>query len=180
MDALLELNKQGLFSRLAKVRHTDEFYVANELIDVLSERKERDKRLVNDYSKDEIQTCKIRRPSGLKTVRMLTKKGIERYLHEGKLFDYKNACSYFSVTPVDKTTLAFTEELRSFMTSEDDAGTYNTKKILKWLFDKRKSCVVLGNDTTIENVVKIFGSRQDANQDKLRFLKEFLKGPSRE
>ena len=58
MEELLELNKKGLFNRLDKVQHIKDLYVANDLIEVLSTQKERDKRLINDYTDEEIKTYK--------------------------------------------------------------------------------------------------------------------------
>lgn len=184
MEALLELNKQGLHTRLAKVQHVKDLYVASDLIDTLSNQKERDRRLINDYSEDELKTYKIQRPGGLKTVRMLTKKGIERYLHEGKLFDYNNACSYFSVIPIDKVKQGYIADLESFLSNtnttkkdnvkKDTIKKYDTKKLLKWLFGKRKMCKALGDQTSIAEVLEIFGTSEDADQPKLEFLKSLL------
>ena len=176
MEALLELNKQGLHTRLAKVQHIKDLYVASDLIDILSNQKERDRRIINDYSEDELKTYKIQRPGGLKTVRMLTKKGIERYLHEGKLFDYNNACSYFSVIPIDKVKQGYQADLESFLsttntTKKDNVKKYDTKKLLKWLFGKRKMCKALGDQTSIAEVLEIFGTSENADQPKLEFLK---------
>jgi len=186
MEALLELNKQGLHTRLAKVQHIKDLYVASDLIDILSNQKERDRRIINDYSEDELKTYKIQRLGGLKTVRMLTKKGIERYLHEGKLFDYNNACSYFSVIPIDKVKQGYLADLESFLSDtnttkkdnvkkdnvkKDTIKKYDTKKLLKWLFGKRKMCKALGDQTSIAEVLEIFGASEDADQSKLEFLK---------
>lgn len=169
MEALLELNKQGLHTRLAKVQHIKDLYVASDLIDILSNQKERDRRIINDYSEDELKTYKIQRPGGLKNVRMFTKKGIERYLHEGKLFDYNNACSYFSVIPIDKVKQGYIADLESFLSN---TKKYDTKKLLKWLFGKRKMCKALGDQTSIAEVLEIFGTSEDADQPKLEFLKK--------
>ena len=181
MEAFLELNKQVLHTRITTVQHVKDLYVASDLIDVLSNQKERDRRIINDYAEDEIKIYKIQRPGGLKTVRMFTKKGIERYLHEGKLYDYQNACSYFSVIPVDKVRQGYQTDLESFSinnnsdaTQEKKYGTkkYDTKKLLKWLFGKRKMCKSLGDQTSIVEVLEVFGTSDDADQNKLEFLKK--------
>lgn len=182
MEALLELNRQGLHTRLAKVQHVKDLYVASDLIDTLSNQKERDRRIINDYSEDELKTYKIQRPGGLKTVRMLTKKGIERYLHEGKLFDYQNACSYFSVIPIDKVKQGYLTDLESFLstaekkdtTKKDNVKKYDTKKLLKWLFGKRKSYKALGDQTSIAKILEVFGTSSELDQPKLEFLKGLI------
>ena len=113
MESLLELNKQALFARLKSVQRINELYVANDIIDVLSSQKNTDKTLLNSYNEDEIRVNKIYRESGTRLVRMLTKKGVERYLLEGKVLDYKNACEYFNIKPVDKLAFKYNKEFSS-------------------------------------------------------------------
>jgi hypothetical protein len=146
MDDLLELNKQGLFEdldELTRINNTD--IKCNDLIELLSTAQVRDKRLINKYSDDEIYTKMIKTGKYKRKCRIFTPKGIERYLHEGKLFNYENTCAYFSVKPKDK-------ELKIVKQLVKD-GEVLIKKTLKWLYGKRKSIKWLGDTQPIEEFI---------------------------
>lgn len=164
-EALLELNKTALFDKLDLVQRVGNLYVANDIIEALSNQKERDKRLINDYNSDEVQTYKIKRGKLVRLVRMLTIQGIARFLSEGKLYDQKNACLYFKVELPKKDV--FAEELSKCEISDN---VYTTNKLLKWLFQKRKMCKELGPTTTITDVLSVFADNPDADQDRLKYL----------
>jgi hypothetical protein len=170
MIGLLELNKNVLHDKLSKLKKYNDLYVAKDLIDILSDQKERDTRVINEFTDEEIKVHTVRRKSGLKSVRLFTAKGIERYLHEGKLFDYQNACSYFNVPAKDKVA----ESYSAFLSEIYDSTTkkYNTKKILKWLFEKRKMCKSLGDYTTLGAVISIFKQSPDVVPEKLKFIQK--------
>jgi hypothetical protein len=185
---LLELNKSSLFAKLDKVQRVKELYVANDVIDVLSNQKERDRRTLSDYNTDELKTYKIKRNGVLKIVRMFTKKGIERYLQNGKIFDQKNASEYFKVDiPVvdhlgeelikciacaatDRTATDRTATNRTDLKQAD----YKTTKILKWLFGKRKLCRALGEYTTIEKVVNTFEKDDAVDSERMQYLTNII------
>ena len=92
-----EINKTGLHSKLKKAVVIDGCYKANDIIGVLSNNIERDKRLINDYEEDEVVVKKTKCGHYMRSARFFTQKGIERYLSEGKLFSYENACLFFKV-----------------------------------------------------------------------------------
>ena len=92
-----EINKTGLHSKLKKAVVIDGCYKANDIIGVLSNNIERDKRLINDYDEDEVVVKKTKCGHYMRSARFFTQKGIERYLSEGRLFSYENACLFFKV-----------------------------------------------------------------------------------
>lgn len=166
-NTLLDLNKTALHTKLKnQVQKIGDLHVTNDIIDALSNQKERDRRLVNDYTEDEIKTYTIKRTSGLKSVRMFTKKGLERYVHEGKLYDYANACRYFNIPPINQQTI----EYNKFLESIESDKKYKTNSLLKWLFGKRKMCKALGEYCTIDEILGIFKESKDAITDHLEFL----------
>lgn len=157
IDSLLDYNKQALFTKIKTVKVIRNTYRANELIDVLSSMPDRDKRIISEYEKDEVLIRRTQCKGVLRMTRFLTEKGVSRYLHEGKVFSYKNACEFFKVEPRDleKEKLERELELMKEEENSDDNETplYNTKKLLRWLFEKRKSAKVLGETCTAETIL---------------------------
>jgi hypothetical protein len=143
IDKLQEINRKGLFEKLNKCYKTEVGdYVCNDIIEAISEMKTRDKRLINKYADDEVfvQILKIRgQPRN--NYRVFTEKGIRRYIHEGKLYNYKNVCEYFGVAPIDKTI----DEIKNL---EFERGKYDVKRVLKWLYERRKQNKALGEVIT--------------------------------
>jgi hypothetical protein len=161
-----ELNQQVLFSKLDRIPKIDNVYVrCNDLIDVVSDAKIRDKRLINDYGSDLVIIKKIKVKGVLRECRCFTRMGLETYIHNGKLYDYKNVCAYYQVTMKD----FIADELKSLVVEEEDDEVYfNTKQILKWLFEKRKSDKSLGDKismTDLREWIKNHNTR-DANEKK--------------
>jgi hypothetical protein len=184
-ESLLELNRSALFEKLDTVFSLSGSYVACDLIDILSNQPDRDKRLINDWNNGEVVVHKIVRDGGLRSVRFFTKAGICRYLIEGKLFAYADACSYFNEPVVNLEHLKWTRELAAMEVKEvkevrekdreKEDKTYKTTSLLKWLFGKRKMCVELGKSTTIPIVIDKFSEDPDIIEERLKFLKEKTK-----
>ncbi len=172
MEKLADLNRAALYKRLDKVQKESELYVALDLIDTLSMQKERDRRLINNYSDSEMVTLKTSRKGRTKMVRMFTLAGIEKYLYEGRVYDYENACSYFGIKPKNKLTENFEMDIKSMQRPDCacSVATYDTKKMLKWLFGKRKSCKELGDQMTIDTLLKRFGDSDEVITERMQFL----------
>lgn len=186
-ESLIKLNKEHLYAKLDKVQKINKLYVAGDLIEVVSQQKERDKRIINGYTQDELVTHKIKRKDGLKTVRMFTKAGIARYLAEGKLYDLKSTSEYFSIQVVKPDPLAESlkkchveleqqDEVKNDETTKDKVKhaepqkLYKTKALLKWLFGKRKSCKQLGETTDLASVIELFSDDDSVIDERFRFL----------
>ncbi len=181
-QVLLDLNKNTLYERLKKVQRIKDLYVAADVIDILSNQKERDKRIISDYAEDEIVTHTVKRASGLKSVRMFTLKGIAKYLNEGKIYDLINACSYFNVPYTDPKLKEYHAFLESIQEPSEDKSIqepsikkYKTTTLLKWLFGKRKMCKALLNYCSIEDVIATFEDSDDIDKEKLKMLKILTK-----
>jgi nitrite reductase/ring-hydroxylating ferredoxin subunit len=164
MDAILEFNRNGLSEKINNLNIVDECYPANDLIEILSNAKERDKKLINGYSETEVIIKKVERNKLIRSVRYFTKSGVARYLHEGKLFNYKNACAHFGVIPIDLDIVEYKKQLARYETVD---GRYKVAPVLKWLYGKRKSCKALGEIATKEEILE-FVSKADTNADPVK------------
>ena len=151
IESLLDYNKQALYDKIRSVKVIRNTYRANDLIDVLSSAPDRDKRIIADYEKDEVLIRRTQCKGVLRMTRFFTLKGVTRYLHEGKVFSYKNACSFFGITPKDLEKEKLEKELANY---KEEDGNYNTKRLLRWLFEKRKSAKVLGESCSIEKIIE--------------------------
>lgn len=150
MENLQLLNRTAIHEKLKSVHKIADNYVANDLIDAISTHKERDKKLINGWADDEVFTQKTVRGNAMRIVRLFTMKGIARYLQEGKVYSYENLCEYFNVQPIDKELEQFKKELETIQ-NED---TYQTNKLLKWLFESRVQAKALGSYTTKEKITE--------------------------
>lgn len=135
MNDLLEFNKQELFKQLNSLTKFNNMYRCNDIIELVSQSVARDKRLISDYNKeDEITCCKVPVDGVIRLCRFFTRKGLTRYIHDGKLYNYKNVCCYFEITPKNKS-VKFIQRC----VSSNNPLMFDKKKILKWLFSRRKA-----------------------------------------
>ena len=171
-QSLLAANKTALFTKLDAVQKIKELYVANDIINVLSSHASRDLSIISAYSDEEVKIFTTKRATGLKAVRFFTRQGLIRYLHEGKLINYQLACEYFGVAPLDKQSIEFANYLRSIY--DADSNKYKTSTLLRWLFNKRKTCKSLGDYTTINDVLDTFGNSDEIDESKLNYLKTMI------
>lgn len=176
IDNLLDFNKKGIFDKLSKIRTIKinqlVYYLCNDVIDILSESPVRDKRLINDYESDEVVIRKKYINNVLRECRFFTIKGIERYLYEGKVFNYKNACDYFGVNVKNKQYEKWKADIDKILIS----GVFQTKTILKWLYEKRKSIKTLGEQISTSDLIKWLDGVEDddINQNKQKWLLMYL------
>lgn len=169
LNSLLDLNKTHLYEKLDTVQKIDKLWVVADIVDILSNQKERDRRIINDFiAIEEVVIQTIKRPSGIKTVRMFTHKGITRYLDEGKIYDLKNACEYFGVPYKDPRLKEYKAYLESIQVGDKK---YKTNAILKWLFGKRKMCKALNEQCSIAELLEVFGESEEADAHRLAYLK---------
>jgi hypothetical protein len=166
MEKLIELNKSHISAKLDAAKHLDD-YVANDVIVAVSSSIERDKRIINDFGKDELYVKSIVRNGLCRSVRLFTKKGIERYVKIGKIFDYKNVCKYFDIVPEDKEKAEFQQQLERI---KKKGELYYTSHILKWLFEKRKQNKILGEYCSITSILFYYSKNPYVNQKKLQML----------
>ncbi len=167
--SLLNANKVALFAKLDGVQKIKELYVANDIIEAVSNKKGRDMNMISSYADDEVQIYTIKRATGLKAMRFFTKKGLTRYIHEGKLFDYKNVCEYFGIEPNDKQALEYKQYLETIY--DTTTKKYKTSTLLRWLFNKRKMCKSLSDYTDIQSVIDLFENSDEIDDTKLNYLK---------
>lgn len=181
MNELIQLNKNAIYDKLKNVHKIADNYVANDLIDAVSTHKERDKKLINGWGEDEVFIQKTVRGNSMRLVRLFTMKGIARYLQEGKVYSYENLCKYFNIQPIDKELEKLKKELNNIKAGngdnikDGDGDTYQTNKILKWLFESRVQAKSLGSHTTKEKLTEWLNSGlkdiKNINKKKLQLLK---------
>lgn len=135
---LLELNRNELFKTLDNVKkYHNKYWRCDDIFEALSTSRVSDKRLINDYNDEEVFTMSIKVGNVTRSCRVFTKHGLIRYIHEGKISDYENACAWIGVNPKNKLL----ETVQKFI---NDDKEFKTAQILKWLFEKRKADKSLG------------------------------------
>lgn len=171
-DILLDQNKQALYKKLDNVRRCHDYLVCNDVINALSQAKERDKHILNNFDNEEIVICKVRVSGVLRECRCFTQKGIVRYLHEGKLYNYQNACSYFNVEPHDKN---YEKALKQILACIDTTTqTFVMHKLLKWLFNKRKSIASFGDEISTTDLIAKLKTMSDVDMKKLKLFEKIV------
>ena len=166
MEEFVLFNQKALFSKLDKVRKINNCYNCNDIIEILSESKSRDIRHINDYDISEVIICKVFIETQTRRLRYFTLAGIAKYLHEGKIYSYANACVYFSVQPINKEHIKWKKTVDTFLVND----SFDTNKILKWLFEKKKSCVALGNYVDIGKLSLYLKSVSGYNEERAKWL----------
>ena len=168
MDRLEEINKNAIFKKIDNIINKDGSVKCNDLIDAISQSKESDKRLINGWSNDLIN-CKILKCNNvMRKCRVFTPIGIIKYIHIGKIYSYKNVCLYFKTEPIDEKI----NEINKCMKTKK---IFYTKKIMKWLFEKRKQNKILGEEVFINEFliwIKNYDD-EDINKEKQKYLLEF-------
>ena len=138
---LIDLNRTSLFKQLDAIKvHIGHHYRCDDIIKELSSSVTSDKRLINDYEDDETVILTIRVKGMTRKCRAFTKKGLIRYIHEGKVVDYENACLWVGTKPKNKLM----EKVEKLLVD----GKFAKSKILKFLFEKRKTTSALDNYVT--------------------------------
>jgi hypothetical protein len=173
MQEFLDINRNSLHEKLSKVKKVKNCYRADEVIEILSNSAVRDKRLINNYTDEEVVVLDVKTKGYTRKARFFTKTGISKYLSEGKVFSYINACKFFEVEPEDLDKKKMKEELKKCIVNSEKL-TFNTKATLKWLFEKRKSVKHLGEECSYDELLKWMNTVV-VNEKKLELLKEMKK-----
>jgi hypothetical protein len=166
MEGFILVNQRALFTKLDTVRKIDKLYNCNDIIEILSESKARDMRLINDYDISEVVIKKVFINTQTRRLRYFTLLGIAKYLHEGKIYSYANACAYFSVQPINKEHAKWKKTVDSYVVD----GLFATGNILKWLFEKKKSCMALDNYISIDKLKVYLDSTNGYNEERAKWL----------
>lgn len=176
IQKFLDVNRKAIFDKLDTVivikpdQSDAKLYLVNDVIDAISELKVRDKRLVNDWSDDYIGLVKYAKPGDqMRTYRAFTQLGITRYLAEGKIYSYKNACEWFGTVPKNKQHEVWESDLKKYQLAD---GSHDLRKILRWVYEKKKSCERFPDEITWRQLIKrIEDGSAEYNTDKLNWLK---------
>ena len=175
----LDVNRKAIFDKLDRVTIIEsdgkKLYIANDIIDAISELKIRDKRLINDWTEEYIKIVKYAKPNDqIRTYRVFTKEGITKYLAEGKIYSYKNACEYFGISFTNKQYNTWENDLNKFQLTD---GNHDLRKILRWIYEKKKSCERFPDEISWTDLIKkIENSNTDYNTEKLQWLKNNWSG----
>jgi len=162
LNKLHDINRQFIYDKLDAVQcieRDNQIYVrCDDIFRILSKSIVRDKRLINDYSSDEVITMSIEVSSGqskvIRLCRLFTQKGLHRYIQEGKIISYIHVCEYFNLSVKDSDII----KINSCLVDKD---LFDTKKILKWVFGKRKQVKQLGATVNIKEFAEWLSSNQD-------------------
>lgn len=165
MDDLQLANKTDVFEKLANLVVVRETIRCNDLIDAISTSVSRDKRLINNYTPEQMIKHDVQVGNTLRSCRMFTMEGIKRYVHEGKIYSYKNVCEYFGLSPIDPL-IAEMDKCKV-----PGSETFMTKKMLKWLFDKRKQTKELKSTVSLDKLRQwLVPYKNQINSDKYKLL----------
>lgn len=161
-DDLSDINTSSLFKKLEGIYRSDDLIASIQLINIVSSKPQRDKNLISAFDSSEIEIRLYTNESGYKrNIRFFTKKGLSRYLHSGKIFDYINVCKYFEIQPIDKTTQQFEYDLSKMeiiipkknRIKSSPSKLYKTSSLILWLYGKRKVHKSLSYSTTISDFI---------------------------
>lgn len=168
MDALKEINRKAVFSKLDKIMLNEGHVKCNDLIDVLSTAKESDKRMINGWGADFIYVKFMKCGSVNRACRVFTPPGIVKYIHAGHIYSYENACLYFKTEPIDKKAV----ELKKCLCKPN---VFHTYKIMKFLFNKRKQSKLLGKTVFIQELINWLDDYEndDIIEENKKYLLEF-------
>jgi hypothetical protein len=155
MLSLISINKKALNDKISKLNIINNHYPANDLINIISNSKETDKRLINDFIKDiEIVIYKTKHNNRIKSLRYFTELGIKRYLKEGKIFSYNLICEIFQIIPTDKEQI----KLEKILKKAKNKNLYKTSIMLKWIYNTRKQSILLKNEAELKDIIQFVES----------------------
>jgi hypothetical protein len=163
MEDFALINKEAIFDKLSSLRVFEETIKCNDLIDAISTAISRDKRIISKYTVDEMITMKVDVKGTLRNCRMFTDIGIARYIQEGKIYAYENVCEYFGVEPRNPYDKQVDDCL-------DEEGVFDTKKILNWLYGRRKQDRSMGLKITVDKLIKWLDSHDDAIEERRSYM----------
>lgn len=173
MDDLIELNYKSIADKLDKVSCIKNSYAAVDLIGVLSNNVERDKRLISDWDDSLVVVRNVKRGNFTRKIRYLTLEGIKKYLSDGKVFNRDAAYKYFGLPAVNLEQKKWCEIFDKFKHEHDDE-LYKTSSVLRWLFEKRKSTKELDTYASLIDIVN-FVEGFEISDEKIAFLKGLIK-----
>lgn len=141
-----------------------------DIFEILSDSVACDQRMVNAYDETEIVVSDIPSSNGaVRRCRLFTRKGLVRYIHEGKITEYENACIWLGEQPRNKLV----EVVRGMLSVE--TRSFKTRQILKWLFQRRKYDKLLGENVscnTLWNWMQLYKDQID--QDRFSAIEHFV------
>lgn len=165
LDELIELNKKALWEKISSCRSLkDGRIMCNDFIEAVSEKKETDKRLISDYTSDEIIVAFYELECGFKQCRFFTQSGIRRFVQEGHLYNYENVCEYFQIEKRDLMLEDFKKKV-AYCIKTDRIKKHT---LLKWLFNKRKTTKTLSDELSYEEIFDWLITCDDSSIDEIK------------
>ena len=166
IDDYVQINQLVIFAKIDTVRRLDDLYHCNDLINILSDSIARDVRLVNDFTSDELVIRTAWDKTQYRRMRYLTLFGVARYIHDGKIYSYANACAYFSLEPINKQHAKWKKSIDAFIIND----MFSTKHILQWLFERKKSCAALGIVVSKQRLAAYLAETAYYNKERADYL----------
>lgn len=183
-QTLINERKQHMFAKLDKIYRVNiiineqikTIYKMSDLINITSSAKNRDYHLMIKHGKYITHDVLIN--NAVRSCCFLDIEGIKFYLYHGKVSNYTDTCSYFDIPCINLNYLKYDKELEN-MQNEDKASVlnkdvYETSKILRWLFGKRKSNQSLGQYTDIRKLIDTYKDNMSI-KEKIDYLIDKIK-----
>lgn len=182
-ETLINERKQHMFDKLDKIYRVNiifneqikTIYKMADLINLTSYSKHRDYNLMLKYSNCISHDILIN--NAIRTCCFLDIEGIKFYLYNGKVSNYIDACKYFNIPCINLKYLKYDKELENIQNGSSDSlnkSQYETNKILRWLFNKRKSNQSLGNYTNIRKLIDTYKDNMEI-KEKIDYLIDKIK-----
>jgi hypothetical protein len=185
MNSLLEYNRVALFEKLNKVpyiqieqtrqaEHQTEhqaeqtrqtrwhLVLCDGIIDCCSHAASRDRRIISDFTADEVQIYKRRR--------YFTLTGLTRYTQDGHIVNYVNLCLWAGIIP------DIYHEYNKLLKKIKKGPLFITISLIKFLFGRRVSVRGLNPTCTVVEFLQslTITQEQEADQDRLKYLKQLI------
>lgn len=162
MTELLEYNNKAILSALEKVAVKESYYHFKELIEALNGKITDIQTMKNElqpYYKTFYRSIKGR----LTRTTFIELEGIKKYLIMGSAQNIEIAAEYFrfDVDEIIRQNALFQLEYLK----EPGKPNYNTQKLLRYLFDKRKACCLLPSEIELAAFYNWITKIQELNGD---------------
>lgn len=162
MDELTTFNNKAIFALLEKVAKKETYYHFKELIEALG-GKVSDIQILKTELQPYYKTFHRNIKGRLIRTTFIELEGIKKYLMIGTAQNINIAAEYFGfdVDSIVRENALFQLEFLK----EPGKPKYNTQKLLRYLFDKRKACCLLPTEIELDIFYNWIADVQELNGD---------------
>lgn len=145
MDNLVKDNEKMIFAKLDNLNKYQNMYICCEVLKLLSQSINSDKVMISSWDANHVIVKEFKLGT-IRKRRVFRKKGFRRYLSEGNIRWKPTVFKYFGLNEKDPD--------QEYLEKHLIDGKFNTKLILKWIFQKRKQCKALGNNVALMTLIE--------------------------